>query len=467
VLPIFITTESRTTSEPLREPHQPLALYCPFKIRGIMPGLGDLPRELFEFILSLLDACEPPSSKFLHEQPSISMVNSDSHPLKDLSRTCHSMRCLTFTTLFKHARVHLTAGRLPESKAFARIGDMSRRKSVVFGIKSLDNALVAQSTHIDRLFFRVQDVADFLAFVELHNIAFNVESVLFYVLHPTPNTGFDWADDLLEPLLRKIIETINPEILTILAPPSVIADLARVGADMRDAWAFDIILRLSQPPESSGPAALAEDSEFDVRRPWSSCLYNEGSFLKVYSTYEYFSKQTPSLLALGCMCNCSLYGDQHLTPLLQLGRVRKSGLFQDSLTALAQDPWDRLQTFDFIVKFPLHSHVNNVLRGLYHCASIVTLRTQLASHSDSDMWKDPAIASIHADLWMEFQESYTIILGGVQKMGEEKFLRNFMILDCATSGKGVVDDLFRQCPLVGWHELVDGSWEKTVQHELE
>lgn len=433
-----------------------------------MPGLGDLPPELFEFILSLVDACEPPSSTFLHEQPSISTVNSDSHPLKDLSRTCHSMRDLTLTTLFKHAKVHLTASRLPESKALARIGDLSRRKSDGFGINNPNFAPVAQSTHTDRLFFCVQDVADFLAFVKLHNIAFNVESVLFYVLPSTPNTAFDWADDLLEPLLRKIIETINPEILTILAPPSVIADLARVGADMRDAWAFDMplhILRLSQPPESSGPAALREDSEFDVRRPWNSCLYNEGSFSKAYSTYEYFSKQTPSLLAFGCMCNCSLYGDQHLTPLLQLGRVRNSGLFQDPMTAVAQDPWDRLQTFHLIVEFPLHSHVNRVLRGLYHCASIVTLRTQLASRSDSEMWKDLAVASIHADLWMEFRESYTAILIAVQEMGEEKFLRNFMILDCATSGKGVVDDLIRQCPLLGWHEVVDGSWKKTVQHE--
>lgn len=427
-----------------------------------MPGLGDLPRELFESIASLFDAGEPPSSKFLYELPSISMVNSDSHPLKNLSRTRHSMRRLTFTTLFKLTKVHLTAGRLPESEALARIGDV-RRRSGVFCTENGDNALIPQTLHTDRLFFRVQDIADFLAFVNLHNIASNVKSVLFYVLNPTAKTGFDWADDLLETLLQRIIETINPEILTILAPPSVIADLARVAADMRDAWAFDMplhALRLRQPPEYSGPTALASGSEFGVRRPWSSCLYNEGSFLKVYSTYENFLKHTPSLLALGCMCNCSLYGDQYSAPLLQLGMVCNSVLFKGSMTALAPDPWDRLQTFDFIVMFPLHTHVNNVISGLYHCASIVTLRTQLASHSDSDMWKDPAIASIHADLWMEFQESYSIIFDIVQKMSDGKFLRNFKILDRATSGRGLIDDLLRQCPLVSWHEHEEGWWVK-------
>lgn len=377
------------------------------------------------------------------------------------------MRLLTFTTLFKHTKVHLTAGRLPESKALARIRNV-RRRSGVFGIENRDNALIAQNLHRDTLFFRAQDVEDFLAFVNLHNIASNVESVLFYVLNPTPNTGFDWADDLLEPLLQKIIETINPETLTVLAPPSVIADLARVRADMRDAWAFDMplhALRLRQPSETSGPTALAADSEFGVRRPWSSCLYNEESFLRVYSTYEYFSKHTRSLLALGCMCNCSLYGDQHSAPLLQLGRVRNSRLLKGSVTSLDQDPWDRLRTFDFIVRFPLRSHVNNVFHGLYHCASILTLRKQLASHSNSDIWKDPAITSIHADLWMEFQESYTMILDLVQKMGDERLLKKFTILDCATLGRRVINDLIGQRPLKGWHEHDEGCLGKPDQQE--
>ncbi len=433
-----------------------------------MPVLGDLPREVFDSILSFLDASAPPSSAFLYEQPSVSMVKSHSHPLKNLSRTCHSMRRFTFISLFKHTKIHLTANRLPESEALARIRDIRRRRSGVFGTDNWDDALIAQTLLKDRLFFRVQDVADFLAFVNFHNIASKVDSVLFYVLNPTPNSGFDWADDLLEPLLQTIIENINPETLTILAPPSVVADLARVGADMRDAWAFDMPLhaiRLGQPLDCSGPAALAGDAEFGVRRPWISCVYNEGSFLKVYSTYEYFSKRTPSLLAHGCMCNSSIYGDQRSAPLLQLGKMRNARLLAGTETTLAQDPWERLRIFDFIVRFPLRSHVNNVLYGLFHCASIVTLRTQLASHSDSDIWNDPTIMSIHADLWMEFHESYTLILEMVQNMGDKRFLKNFIILDCATSGKGVINDLLRQDPLIGWHEREEGCWEKTDQEE--
>ena len=94
-------------------------------------------------------------------------------------------------------------------------------------------------------------------------------------------------------VLREIITIINPETLAILAPPTVMASIARVKLDVRDAWAFDIALqalRLRQPKESSGPAMLSQDSEYSFRRPWSSCILNEGYCVKVYSTYEYFLK---------------------------------------------------------------------------------------------------------------------------------------------------------------------------------
>ena len=428
-----------------------------------MPSLEDLPFEVFDLILSFLDVTDPPSSTFLYEQPSVAMIKSNFQPLKNLSQTCHSMRRRTFENLFKHTKVQLTAERLPESQARACIRDV-RREDGMFGRENLDDAQMAHITHIDRLFFRIEDVADFLSFVDVNHLGSNIKSVLFHVLNPDPGPGFDRADHLLEPLLQEIIESINPETLTILAPPSVMADIARVRANMRDAWAFDMplhTLRFRQPADSSGPAALKKDSEYDFRRPWCSILYNEGSFLDAYSTYEYFLKTTPSLLTLGCMCHSSILGDPGSPPLIQLGKVRHTVRLRESIHALAQDPWDKLQVFEFIVKFPLHTHVSSVLYGLYHCTSIVTLRTKLASHSDSDIWRDTAITSIHADLWMEFEESYRIILEVVHKMGGEQCLRSFETLDYASPGKETIADLFKQHQLVGWYEREEGSWEKT------
>ena len=433
-----------------------------------MPNFGDLPPEVLDHILSFLAVVEPPSSAFLYEQPSTSMVKSDFQPLKNLSRTCQSMRCCTFKNLFKHTKVRLTAEYLPESQARARIGDVRRRGDGVPGRENWDDAQMAHISRIRRLFFCIEDVTDFLSFVEVHHLGSNVESVLFYVLNPDPNPGFDRADHLLEPLLHKIVQSINPEILMILAPPSVMADLARVGADMRDAWAFDMplhALRFRQPANLSGPAALARSLEYGSRRPWRSILYNEGSFLKAYSTYEYFSKTTPSLLTLGCMCRCSILGDPSSPPLLQLGKVRHTMKLSKSMHSLALDPWDRLQIFDFVVRFPLHTHVSSVLYGLYHCASIVTLRTKLASHSDSDIWNDPAITSIHADLWMEFEESYRIIFDVVQKMGDARCLQNFTTLDYASPGKGIIDDLIRQHPLIGWDDREEGWWARRISED--
>ena len=87
-----------------------------------MPNFGDLPPEVLDHILSFLAVVEPPSSAFLYEQPSTSMVKSDFQPLKNLSRTCQSMRCCTFKNLFKHTKVRLTAEYLPESQARLALG---------------------------------------------------------------------------------------------------------------------------------------------------------------------------------------------------------------------------------------------------------------------------------------------------------------------------------------------------------
>ena len=434
-----------------------------------MPSFGDLPPEVFDLVLSFLDVSELPSSLFLYEQPSVSMVQSDVKPLKNLSLTCRSMRRCIFKVLFKHTKVHLTAEYLPKSQARPRIEDVRRRKDGVSGRENWDDVQTAHISHITKLFFRIKDIADFLSFTNVHHLGSNIRSVLFYVFNPDPNPGYDRADHLLEPLLQGIVESINPEILTILAPPSVMADLARVGADMRDAWAFDMplhALHFRQPWETSGPAVLASDSRYGFRRPWSSILYNEGSFLKAYSTYEYFSKTTPSLLTSGCMCHGSLLGDPNSPPLLQLGKVRHTVSLRDLSQGLDQDPWDRLQAFDFIVKFPLQTHVRSVLYGLHHCASIVMLRTKLASRSDDELWKDPAIASIHADLWMEFEEGYRIILEVVQKMGDERCLKNFETLDYASPGRGIIENLIRQHLLLGWHNHDEGRWERRIFENL-
>ena len=85
---------------------------------------------------------------------------------------------------------------------------------------------------------------------------------------------------------------------------------------------------------------------------------------------------------------------------------------------------------------------------------------QLASHPEGDAWKDSGITSIHADL--EFEESYSRILDVVQKMSDERCLRNFTTLDCSTPERGTIDGLFKYHPLVSWHDYGKGCWAKQV-----
>ena len=74
-----------------------------------MVCLLDLPLELLDQIISILAEEKPPSAKLLNEEPSNSLIRSDYHPLKDLSRACRSTRGLCTPSLFSAMKVDLSS----------------------------------------------------------------------------------------------------------------------------------------------------------------------------------------------------------------------------------------------------------------------------------------------------------------------------------------------------------------------
>lgn len=72
-----------------------------------MLSLIDLPPELVEQITSVFADGEPPSAKFIYQQPSKDLLNQRCHPLKDLSCVCQGLRQICFFNLFSALKVNL------------------------------------------------------------------------------------------------------------------------------------------------------------------------------------------------------------------------------------------------------------------------------------------------------------------------------------------------------------------------
>lgn len=373
-----------------------------------MTILGDLPSELINLIVHFLDQGEPPSSRCIHQEPSLSLLNSDNQPLKSLSQTCRSMRKLTFRSLFRYSRVRPRPPPLLETWP-AR------------------NALP-----------RADDITDFLDFVASHRLQYYLQSVVLYIptqdLHPGFGGGF------VERLFHMIIESINPQILTIMIPPPALSNLVPSSLDMSDAWAFEMplhILRLTQPWSCAGPRSLSAGHTLHVLqvRPWNSCVINEGSSVKAYNTYEYFHKHTPSVL--------------------------QSGHFSDALQSAPTA--SNITTFDYIAVFPLSRHINRVTQFIQSLKNLETLRTQLGPDSTSNIWSDNAAVgrSQPVDLWMDYETNYRTIISVVSEMGRNHRLNRFTALDYYYTPDLLLklDDSFER-QLLGWHSHNKGQWHK-------
>lgn len=373
-----------------------------------MPQLGDLPAELINLVVFFLDQAEPPSSRCIHREPSLSLLNSNDQPLKCLSQTCRSMRKIIFRTLFRYAKVR--------PKVPPLLDTWSHR-----------NALP-----------RADDITDFLDFIALHRQQYYLQGVVLYIstqdLHPGFGGGF------VERLFHMIVEAINPEILTIMIPPPALSNLVPNSLNMSDAWAFEMplhILRLTQPWSCAGPRSLPGGHTLHVLevRPWNTCVINEGSSVKAYNTYEYFHKRTPSVLQGG-----------HFSNALRNARTASN-----------------IKNFDYIAVFPLASHISRVIQFIQSLKNLETLRTQLGPDSSSNIWRDDAAVgrSQSVDLWMDYENNYQTIVSVVGEMGQKHCLKNFTALDYYYTPDLLLnlDDSFQRL-LVGWHKHDRGFWQK-------
>ncbi|MCJ1303773.1 hypothetical protein MMC08_006584 [Hypocenomyce scalaris] len=371
--------------------------------------LMGLPHELFDHIISYLDV-EPPSLRALHKEPSITLTDSDAHPLKNLSLASRSLRHLTFFRLFKFSRIRL--------------------------IRLCTQDIVELSSGSE-------DVNDFLDFIRLNALRSHVKGLVLYTevnlgieMSATGprqttdcfgNTGFFGFAHVW----RTILTALNPGYITMTAPPSTLALLSSCVYPHQDEWAFDMpfqMLHFQQPDNTSIAVSLGEPRVADIfyLRRWSHCTLNEGSSLKAYSTYEYFLKATPSIAYLHS----------------------------------PQGPMTWFTSFDYIAIFPFYNHTDDILRLLLAMPNLRKMRMQLTPEPSSKILEDEKRMQNLSDMWMELDTGYTLIIYAMTVMGKKLNLKEFESLDYAMEGLRPTLDAKFGDKLQGWRRCGWGRWTR-------
>ena len=315
-----------------------------------MSCLTSLPQELILHIVSLLDGEEPPSKRYLHEEPSISSLFSSHCPLKSLAQTCRLLYRTTFPRLF-------------------------------FNLKS-----------------DVRDSKELLAFVRAKKLQGAIRGLVLYSpgseeqcqgYHCAPfNNLEDLNDNEYRAIWSKalaVLDLINPVSVTLILPPFNLQFVLPYEPELEDAWAFNIqyqalyFEQLFDVAQQNKKSSSALDRDILSLRPWSHITYNEGSSIEAYSTYEYFSKDVPSMM---------------FPPYPQsLARLSKS--------------LGHLTTFHYIAVFPINKLYQRT--NLLECMrSLQFLSFRFSPSPTSNVLDNPSALGKcqRSDLWSELSQKY-------------------------------------------------------------
>ncbi|KAL8726891.1 MAG: hypothetical protein Q9181_005899 [Wetmoreana brouardii] len=371
----------------------------------IHSGLGRLPAELIRQIIGDLAEEEPSSRRELTQEPSVHVLHNDTKGLKNLSLTCRTLRFLTFKPLFRYLRVGI--------KAFS--ADATLGKSAEPNLEPLRN--------LSR--FIEHELSDKILGLA---IFFPVQCSL----------GQHHLADFVSKLGDFVLE-MNPEIFTLIGPPKLLGDMMDLTVDETDEWAFGRkvhVISMRQASELADAATISKQTTPPTSiahlRPWHDVSINEGSCLSAYSTYEYHTKTTPSIL--------------HTHSGWQWSRLLAATL-----------PF--LRHLDYVSIFPLPDHIGELGNVILSCPRLATLSTQFtpAHNARGNILEDRARvgkANI-SDVWMETMASYRVLAKQIWTYGHILPLLKWTCRD----KKIEFDDLVRPI-LRGWEMRELCVWER-------
>lgn len=240
-------------------------------------------------------------------------------------------------------------------------------------------------------------------------------------------------------LWQTIFDKLDLLSINLISSPAILASLLGRPINLSGAWIFRQrfhILSLSRPavqrqqqkitnidestiaspnllPSNRAPTPATSHCSLFSIRSWTSMLLNEGSSVKVYTTYEYFHHTPPSLLP--ALLDT---GDESMQPLLQ----------------------NTIRSFSYIAIFPLANHINNIL--IPRVPALERFYIQIVPRAPSfaeDDYRHPAMDI--SDLWMERNTAYSQL---VMAVFDPPPLGLWNSLQCFESGDAVDREAWEQ-----------------------
>ena len=335
-------------------------------------SLTDLPPEIIGNIVSHLSDGQDLLLNTWQEEPSTDIVDIYHQTYRTLSQTCHYLRGV----------------------ALRRLSNVT-----TFMFKSPFDCHEAE----------IQGTLKALEAAKRFSGSDKVSVINVIVRFLEPESGDSLPGGFIQKLCSTLVYGMKPKYLTIIFPSQLFPFLSTSGQheliSPHDSWAFDMPLHVLHLACEQPYSRSEADSLWD--EPWSSVTLNEGSSLKAYSTYDFHTKQHPSIFLDPRFCN-----------------------------NVIQNMWSvTVREFQYVAVFPLAIHLKRILTQLKVLANLRTLSTRLAPHENSSILLDPAKVrkAQFRDLWSTLEENYAAIVGYVLFMRKNHHLRTFKALDCGHS----------------------------------
>ncbi|KAK3686901.1 hypothetical protein LTR37_019343 [Vermiconidia calcicola] len=464
-----------------------------------MSRIDSLPEELQLQIFQQLDSL-PPSELKARQEPSLQVIRSAQHPLKDLSRVSKRWRRIVLPLLFKHACLrfgnpeptgheicticglgsyfrpihpqfskaescHVEIASAISKQSTLQPSNLVSTSSIVHPQGQAGEAATAPFAL--RSYHEVQDL---LAFVRKERLVLSITSFVLLIeqleaekASRYPPRPRDWRYPAAADLWQQLLSVVDPERICILAPPIDLACLTNAAIDTVGDWAFSDMafhfLELRQ--DSSMSHTLTEPVDYKALapfpgqfpgfaasslirlRPWAHVSLNEGSFLKAYGTYEYFERGPPSLVYSINHCFTPLGRSYQLIP----------GTW----------PLSALRTFTYTAIFPFSNHVDFKQMLPY----IEELDVRFAPDVESGILDDRqriGRAQLQ-DCWQELTSAYYALCAvlSTHRMSEAIFpkLKKFVCGDSRVEGiREDLEELFTPLHLPVWAEMRPGVFER-------
>lgn len=427
-----------------------------------------LPTEILTSIFNYLDSPQPSATGILDE-PTFDLTNAETANLKAISLISRRWRHTVLPVLFRHSRFIVRSAKDRYRSALHEnvrpfldfISQNILQKAVISFVLLVQDEKIAnnikESYHLNEVssfwnsLFQIIDPTELLIIAPAE--ALGELTCCHVYLHD--RWSFDCPYQYLRLQQCSIVKSNTTQsgesTTSSSASKPMVDDTSKIGISVEPVHnspenllrrPLDTTSQVAQPESHSTPSTSrlpleerqftrAESSAlFDVR-PWTTLLLNEGSFVKAYSTYEFWVRQPPSILS-------ELLGADEETP--------RGPCISPTI-----------RDFSYIGIFPMASHFKSLTQ---HLPRIDRLYVQLVPRP-LDILENPERMEMvdSEDLWMERNSCYALLM---RELFNSPPLLNYRSLEIFESGDAADTDAWQMAVEyvkragMGWKVAAEG-----------